>query len=103
MLKANLILRRDSDDDIKMRNLEVHLDGAWVADVGYGRSFETELEAGEHEIMVTNRMKRVSATVSLKPGETAVFQGTNVLSKGLSAIIGAFGVVAYHPTLKRVQ
>ncbi len=101
--KATLILRRDADDDIKMRNLEVHVDGKWRADVGFGKSFETELEPGEHELTVTNRMKKVSVPLNLQAGETAVFVGTNVLSKGLSAVIGAFGVVAYHPTLRRVQ
>ncbi len=103
MAGTTLVVRRDADDDIKMRNLEVHIDGRWKADVGFGKTFETELEPGEHELMVTNRMKKVSATFVAREGETVVYQGTNVLSKGLSALVGAFGVVAYHPTLKRIE
>ena len=102
-MKATLVVRRDSDDDIKMRNLEVHVDGAWAADLGYGKSFETTLEPGEHEVMITNKMKKERATFLVREGETAVFQGVNVLSKGLSAVVGAFGVVAYHPVLKRIE
>ena len=102
-MKATLVVRRDSDEDIKMRNLEVHIDGKWCADVDYGRAFETEIEPGEHTVMVTNKMKRAEATFVAREGETVVFQGVNVLSKGLSALIGAFGVVAYHPVLRRVQ
>ena len=102
-MKARLIVRRDSENDIKMRNLEVHVDGAWRADVDYGRSFETELEPGEHTVMITNKMKRAQAEFVVREGETVTFQGVNVLSKGLSAIIGAFGVVAYHPVLRRVE
>ena len=96
-------MRRDADDDIRMRNLEVHLDGAWRADLAYGKAFETELDPGEHELTVTNRMKRVSTRFDARDGETAVFLGTNVLSRGLSAVIGAFGVIAYHPTLERLS
>ena len=86
-----------------MRNLEVHLDGRWVADLAYGGTFETAVEPGEHEIMVTNKMKRASATFIAREGETSAFQGVNVLSKGLSAIVGVLGVVAYHPVLRRVS
>ena len=102
-MKARLIVRRDSEGDIKMRNLEIHVDGKWCADVDYGRSFETEIEPGEHTVMVTNKMKKAQATFVVREGETATFQGTNVLSKGLSALIGAFGVVAYHPVLRRLS
>lgn len=102
-MKATLVVRRDSEDDIKMRNLEVYLDGEWRADLAYGKAFETELEPGEHEVMITNKMKREKAEFLVREGETVTFQGVNVLSKGLSAVIGAFGVVAYHPVLKRIQ
>ena len=103
ILKSTLVVRRDADDDIRMRNLEVHVDGEWKADLAFGKTYEIELEPGEHELTVTNRMKKVSAKILLGEGETAVFQGANVLSKGLSALIGAFGVVSYHPTLKRLD
>ena len=99
---ARLVVRRDADDDIKIRNLEIHVDGKWRADIAYGKSFEAELEPGTHELRVTNRMKSVKAEFAVGEGETARFLGTNVLSKGLSALVGAFGVVAYHPTLKRI-
>lgn len=102
-MKATLVVRRDADDDIKMRNLEVHVDGEWRADVGYGKAFETDLEPGEHEVMVTNRMHRVKQSFLLREGETAVFRGSNVLSKGPSALAGAFGVIVYHPTLQRLE
>ncbi len=86
-----------------MRNLEVHVDGEWRADVAYGKTFETELEPGEHEVMVTNKMKKERAEFLVREGETVVFQGVNVFSRGLSAVVGAFGVVAYHPVLKRIE
>lgn len=103
MASATLVVRRDADDDIKMRNLEVHVDGKWRADVAFGAAFETDIEPGEHEVMVTNRLKKEKMTFVAREGETVVFQGTNVLSKGLSAVVGAFGVVVYHVTLKRIQ
>lgn len=103
MPKATLVVRRDADEDIKMRNLEVHLDGEWRADVTYGKAFEAEIEPGEHEVMVTNRMKKVASTFVAREGETVVYQGTNVLAKGLSVVTAAFGVVAYNPTLKRIE
>ena len=103
VLRSTLVVRRDSEDDIKMRNLEVYVDGEWKADLGFGKTYEIELDPGEHELMVTNRMQKIKADLVLREGETAVFQGTNVLSKGISALIGALGIVSYHPTLRRIE
>jgi len=103
MAQATLVVRRDSDEDIKIRNLEVYVDGKWAADVAYGNSFETPLAAGDHEIMVTNKLKKQKADFVVKDGDQVVFQGTNVLSKGASAILGGLGMIVYHVTLKRIQ
>ena len=102
-MQGTLVVQRDADDDIKMRNLEVHLDGKWAADLDYGGAFETELEPGEHEIMVTNKLKKERMTFVLREGETATFQGTNVLAQGMSAILGGLGMIMYNAKLRRVE
>ena len=102
-MKATLVVRRDSDDDIKMRDLQVYVDDEWKADLKYGGSFETEIEPGEHKVTVSNRLKKQHMEFVAREGETVVFLGTNVLAKGLSAILGGLGMVMYHATLKRVQ
>jgi hypothetical protein len=103
MAQATLVVRRDSDEDIKIRNLEVHLDGKWCADVSYGETFETPIEPGEHEVMVTNKLKKQRAEFVAREGETVVFLGTNVLAKGASALLGGLGMIVYNATLKRLQ
>ena len=101
-MKATLVVRRDSPDDIKMRNLEVHLDGRWVADLEYGRAFEAEVEPGDHELMVTNKLKSQRAAFVAREGETVAFLGTNVLSKGPSVVLAGLGMVMYSATLRRI-
>jgi hypothetical protein len=103
MPQAKLVVRRDSKDDIKMRNLEVLVDGKWRADLQFGEAFETELAPGDHEVLITNKLKKEKAEFVVCEGETAVFTGTNVLSKGPSALLGGLGMIVYHPVLKRIS
>lgn len=103
MPAARLVVRRDSEEDIKMRNLEVHVDGEWRADIEFGQAFETDLEPGEHEVLITNKLKKEKADFIVREGDTIVFEGTNVLSKGPSALLGGLGMIVYHPVLKRIS
>ena len=53
-----------------MRNLEVLVDGQWRADLEFGASFETDLTPGEHEVLITNKLKKqelLSALRDIKP------------------------------------
>ena len=102
-MNPTLVVRRDSEDDIKMRDLEVYVDDEWKADLKYGGSFETELTPGEHSVAVSNKLKKQRMEFIAREGETVVFLGTNVLAKGMSAILGGLGMVMYNATLKRIQ
>lgn len=102
-MKGTLVVRRDSDDDIKMRDLEIYVDGEWMADLKYGGTYEAELTPGEHTVAVSNKLKKQEATFMVREGETVVYQGVNVLSKGLTAVLSGLGMVMYHAALRRVE
>ena len=79
-MKGTLVVRRDADGDTKTRGLEVFVDGERHADLPFGKSLETDLDPGEHEVMVTNHDQAEKLALVLREGETAVFQGANVAS-----------------------
>jgi hypothetical protein len=103
MAGGTLVVRRDSEEDIKMRGMEVYVDGEFKTDLQYGGAFELVLPPGEHHVAVSNKLKKQEAQFVLREGETVVFQGTNVLSKGLSAVLGGLGMIMYNSNIRRVQ
>jgi hypothetical protein len=103
MAQATLVVRRDSDTDIKMREMEVWVDGKFAATVDYGKSFEVPLDPGEHSVMVSNKLKKEKADFIVREGDSIVFQAANVMSKGMSVILAGLGMIVYHVTLKRIE
>ena len=103
MASGTLVVRRDSDEDIKIRGMDVLIDGEWKADLQFGHSYEVDLPPGEHTLAVSNKLKRNEAQLVLREGEKAVFQATNVMSKGVSTVLIGLGMVMYNSTLRRIQ
>jgi len=103
MTGGTLVVRRDADDDIKIRGMDVLIDGEWKADLHYGNAYEVDLPPGEHTLAVSNKLKKEEAQFMLREGETAVFQVTNVLSKGVSVVLMGLGMVMYNSTLRRIE
>jgi uncharacterized protein YgfB (UPF0149 family) len=102
-MAGTLVVRRDSDGDIKIRGMDVLVDGEWKTDLHYGHSYEIELPVGEHTLAVSNKLKKSEEQFILSEGEKAVFQATNVMSKGVSVVLMGLGMVMYNSTLRRVQ
>jgi hypothetical protein len=82
---AQLIVDRNSDDDIMMRDLYVKVDEMEERNVLFGKSLTYSLPPGDHEIKITNRLFSKSETFTVGPGQTMRFQVANVRSGGLFA------------------
>jgi len=96
-----MVVRRDSPKDIKMRGLEVYVDGEFAVDLQYGKEQEFTLPEGEHEVKVTNSLYTKRMTVDLRSNEKVELQTGNVAT-GLSGLmLVTFGIGPYKVFLKR--
>ncbi len=87
-----------------MRDLYVRLDGHDERTVRYGEEARFEVAPGRHRVTVTNRLYSKSISVDLSAGETARFEGANVATKGLLALVMIIGGgLAYRVDLRRID
>jgi hypothetical protein len=94
---------RNSDQDIKMRGLEVFVDGKFLTDIAYGKSLSFELEPGSHTILISNTIYKKQEDFVLAAGASATFQVANVVTGFGAMMISALGVGPYRVSLQRVS
>ena len=102
MANGRLIVQRNSDADLKMRDLLVRIDDAPAFNLNFGQSKELELDAGEHRILATNRLYSKTEAFEIKEGETSTFEVANVPTGCLAVILMSVGMGLYRVTLKRL-
>jgi hypothetical protein len=102
MEHATLIVSRTSEDDIKIRGIEILVDGEFVGDLRFGDSLQIEIPPGHHKIKATNRLKSKTLEFGVIPGETIRFEAVGIMLGGAWWVIHMMGTVAYRVTLKRV-
>lgn len=79
-------MRRNSPRDIKIRGLDVMVNGQFVQDLSFGKAFALDLPAGKHEVMATNRLYKRKLEIGVNPGETVIVDVGNVVG-GLGALM----------------
>ena len=103
MATGQVGIARDSEKDIKMRDLYVLIDDQEERNLTFGGSLSVELEPGNHRIKVTNRMYSEELQFTLQSAETVSFQAANVIKSGaLNALAMSVGQFVYRPTIKRI-
>lgn len=100
---ATIIIRRDSEKDIKMRGLEIFLDGEFVVDLPFSKSHSVEVEVGEHTIKASNRLYNRTLDLDLSPGQTAILQVGNVMGGAGGLMMAAVGIGPYKVFLDRIS
>ena len=100
---GRLVVTRDDPRDIKIRNLEVWIDGSHAADLKFGERYEGRLEAGEHVVRATNRLSSRELTVSVKEGGSVALQAANRVGFVGGAMMALVGVGPYRVELSRVR
>jgi hypothetical protein len=99
---ATLIVSRTSERDLKIRGIEVILDGTHLADLTFGKFVEKEIEPGPHMLKVTNLLRSKAIEFEAKPGETIQFETVGVVLGGPWVILTMMGTVPYKVSLERV-
>lgn len=98
-----MVVARDLQNDIKIRGLRILLDGEQVADLSYGRTYETSLAPGTHKLKVTNTLSSKEETIEVKPGDTLHFRAGNKMPGFWSWMLMMVCVAPYRVMLQRVQ
>jgi len=99
---ARLLFVRQSDRDIKMRGLEVLVDGEMVTDLQYGKTYQATVTPGPHEVKVTNSLYTQKLDVELKPGETIRFETGNIATGLTGVMMSTIGIGPYKVFLRRI-
>jgi hypothetical protein len=101
MDRATLIVSRTSDEDLKIRGIELLLDGDFIGELTFGKALEIEIEPGPHVLKATNKLKSRTVQFDAAEGETASFQVIGITLFGLWTVVTMLGTVAYRIELVR--
>ncbi|HWA83311.1 MAG TPA: hypothetical protein VG820_07765 [Fimbriimonadaceae bacterium] len=101
MPEATLVVSRNSDRDLKIRGIDILLDGRFVGALNYGDSLEAQVEPGRHSLTATNRLKSKSVEFEAQPGETVRFLTTGIAMGGIWVVMAMLGTVAYRVEIER--
>jgi hypothetical protein len=95
-MPSYLVIRRDSEKDIKMRALDVFLGDDLLADLPYGRSLRRKIEPGHHVLKASNRLYVKRLELFVDEGETVEIQVANIAGVLGNALLMATGVAIYN-------
>ena len=74
---ATLTVTRNAPNDVRVRQIYISIDGKSVAELLYGQSFTTRVEAGSHRLRANNTLVWKTIELDLKPGEHVRFSVVN--------------------------
>ncbi len=100
---AEIVIRRDSERDIKFRGLEVFLDGTFIVDLFFNTTYRINVLPGEHTVKVSNHLYKKSVKVNVQNGETVnLLAGNNFTLLG-GLMVSALGIGPYRVFLSEVD
>ncbi|HEY3781759.1 MAG TPA: hypothetical protein VGL56_11785 [Fimbriimonadaceae bacterium] len=102
-MPATVEIRRDWDKDIKIRGLDVLLDGVSVGNLKYGSVLSLAIEPGTHELKVTNSLYSKSEEFTAEEGETVIFQAGNKMPAAWAWFLMMVCVAPYGVRLVRLE
>lgn len=73
LIPGFLALERRHEDDIKFRHLRAILDGQLLSILNYGDDKIFSIRPGQHELIITNTMKKIRFEFEVGSGETVRF------------------------------
>jgi hypothetical protein len=101
MDRATLIVSRTSDADLKIRGIEILIDGEFIGELTFGRALEIEISPGPHALKATNKLKSKTVQFDAAEGERVSFQVIGITLFGLWTVMTMLGTVAYRIELVR--
>lgn len=100
--KAQLLITRSSERDVRSRQIFVSLDGKAIGDVLFNERIERPIEPGPHYIRVHNTLFWKTVDFEAKPDETVRFEVVNYAGRGFLSIVLIIGVAPLFLAVERV-
>lgn len=94
---------RRAEKDMKIRGIDIYIDGEWVANLEFGHSFWKALAPGPHTIKVSNTVYSKSDAFELHHGEVQHYSAGNIVSGLTGFMVFSFGVGPYRVYLERAD
>ena len=99
---AHLTVARDSEADVRQRQIVLRLDGQPLATLLFGGSVTREIEAGPHRLRAHNTLVWKTVEFDAAPGEHVRFSTVNRAGFGSLALVALLGVGPLYVTLEPV-
>ena len=100
---AQITIRRDSPDDIQVRQVIVELDGQNVAELMYGGSATFPVSTGHHRLRVDNTWNRKTLEIDIAPGDHLHFLTVNRPGRFTWFLVGTLGVGPMYVSIEPQQ
>jgi sarcosine oxidase gamma subunit len=100
---ATVTITRRSPADVRVRQIYISIDGRSAAELLFGQSFTTRLEAGTHRIRANNTLVWKTLACDLKPGEHARFEVVNRPGFGTYAMLSLLGTGPIYLAFERTD
>ena len=98
---ATITVTRKAPEDVRVRQIYISLDGKTVAELLYGQTFTTPVEAGAHRLRANNTLVWKTVDCDLAPGEHAHFRVVNRPGPGTYAMLSLLGTGPIYLTFER--
>lgn len=98
---AVIVVRRESEQDIKIRELYVRVDDGEEHTLLFSQTLELELPPGQHTIKATNRLYTQKQTFTLEPGQQLEFDANNIPGGCFIAFMVLGGTGSYRVSLAK--
>lgn len=89
--KATITVTRRSTKDVRVRQIYISVDGRNIAELLFGDSVTTEVDAGTHRLRANNTLVWKTVPCHLRPGEHARFSVVNRPGFGSYAMLSLLG------------
>jgi len=99
--ESKLTVARTSPDDVKQRQVIVKLDGQWIGDLLYGKTFTRSISPGSHTIRFDNTWNKKTVQFQVGPGEEAKFRVVNRAGRFTWFLVAALGAGPMYVSVER--
>lgn len=100
---ARLLVTRNSERDVRNRQIFVSLDGTSVGDIVFGEKLQRDITPGPHYVRIHNTLFWKTIDFVAEPGETVHFETVNYSGKGFLGLVMILGVAPLFLAVERVK
>jgi hypothetical protein len=101
MESGRLTVARTSDEDVRIRQLVVSIDGKPAGTLLYGESMTRELQPGPHRLRVHNTLVWRTVDFELRAGDHLRFTAVNRAGFGTYSMVGFLGAGPLYVSIRR--